>query len=152
MLKDSSRPSITKFLKNPFSSQRLVGCLKFNWVIFGTSNIWDLQENQSLTDVLIWRAPDDFFWHKNTKCIYRPEAVEVCCTHNAYLSKGKYKSKHIPLSQCRVNHYFTGTEKRFTEKRSIHVEQYRELSEIFHSINDYTIIELKKKTISSMKQ
>ncbi len=146
MLRRASRPSMKKFLKNPFHFVRPIGCLKFHWLLFGTSGVWDLEENQSLTDTLVLRAREGYSSHLDTKCIYRPEAVETCLIHNAYLKKREYRSQHIPYSLCRIHHYFTGPEKRFIEKRKPSTERFEQVSKDFNAVKDRTLIELKNQS------
>jgi len=144
MLKSSQRPNFKKFLKNPFKFRRPIGCLKIHWLLFGTSKIWELEPNQLLTDKLIYRAKDENLGHVNTKCLYRPEAVNTCLIHNAYIKKKDYRSKHIPFYKCRIHHYVTGTEKRFIEKRKPSKKQFEATQEVLNQVEDQTLIRLRK--------
>ena len=143
MLADASKPNLLKFIKNPFRNVKPIGCLKVHWLIFGTSYVWDLEMGQSLTETLVHRASDEFVEHRNTKCLYRPEAINTCLIHNAYLKKSRYRSKHIPHSQCRVHHYFTGPEKRFIEKRKLSKESFDHFQELFNAVEDCTLLDFK---------
>lgn len=145
MLREASRPRLNKFLKNPFHFVNPIGCLKVHWLIYGTSHVWDLKEGQLLTETLTYRADDNYVEHRNTKCLYRPEAVDVCLIHNAYLNKGRYQSRDVPYSVCRVNHYFTGTEKRLIEKRKLPKEGFDDLQEKLNVVEDRSLIEFKKR-------
>ena len=142
ILKDVSRPNLKKFLKNPFKGTRPIGCLKAHWLIFGTSHVWDIEEGELITERLTLRAPDDFHWHVNTKCLYRPEAVNTCLIHNAYLKKESYRSKYLSLEECRVHHYYTGPEKRLLDKRKPTPERLAELAPL-NSIEDHTLKDLR---------
>lgn len=145
MLKSASRPNLKKFLKNPFKINRSLGCLKIHWLLFGTSRVWDLEPNQLLTDTLTFRAQDNYIGHVNTKCLYRPEAIDTCLIHNAYLKKNQYRSKDIPFTQCRIHHYITGTEKRFIEKRKPSTDQYEAWQVNLNQVEDQTLIQFRNK-------
>ncbi|MCP5505530.1 MAG: glycosyltransferase family 92 protein [Chlamydiales bacterium] len=92
---------------------------------------------------MTYRADDNYVEHRNTKCLYRPEAVDICLIHNAYLNKGSYQSRDVPYSVCRVNHYFTGTEKRLIEKRKLPKEGFDDLQEKLNVVEDRSLIEFK---------
>ncbi|WP_420421050.1 glycosyltransferase family 92 protein [Simkania sp.] len=77
LLKSASKPNLKKFLKNPFKMRRPAGCIKLHWLMFGTSKIWDIEKGERLTDKLTYRVEEDYITQINTKCLYRPEAVET---------------------------------------------------------------------------
>lgn len=110
------------------------GSLMFHWVVFGTSNVQDLSPNERLVEKLLMRAPDNHEWHKQTKCIYRPEAIKFCEVHYATKNKG-YKKKVLKSNKFRVHHYWTRTESFLRERRGNYDAKE------FNSVEDRTILQ-----------
>ena len=55
------------------------GSLRIYWKVFGTSGVSSLKEGEKLTEKLVYRAPDDYEWHKQVKSIHRPKAASKKC-------------------------------------------------------------------------
>lgn len=94
-----------------------VGSYELHWLVFGTSNVWEIPKGEKLTKYLVYRSELSHPWNKLTKSIHRPEAVNTCWVHIAEnLHKG-YKKKMLSIEKFRIHHYWTGPEKRLLEKR-----------------------------------
>ena len=113
--------------KDPASLYRLlkkgekegVGSLKIHWKMFGTSHVQDLEPGERLVEKLVRRGPDDFFENLDyVKSIHQPEAAfEHCGTHIVHHIKEGYRIEQVPPEECRIHHYWSGTENRCNEKR-----------------------------------
>lgn len=102
------------------------GGVCINWVMYGTSNIYDLSDTDLLIEKLIYRYP--FEWGENSlvKSIVRPKHVVECIDAHTFRFQGNVfavypnhqKYTHtpnftIPVDQARINHYWFRTEKFF---------------------------------------
>jgi len=116
-----------------------IGALVLNWVIFGTSEVWNLLPGELLIEKLLSRAPLDFEWNKLTKTIYRPEAVSVCAVHNSKLNYGFFH-KYLDPGEYRIQHYWTRTGKNLFQKRG-HTRDTLPYYKIFNSKKDESILQ-----------
>jgi len=137
LLKQGSNLSL-ELLKNRFTHVPILGCFKLNWLVFGTSNVWDIEGGELLTEKLFLRAPDNHKWHRHTKCIYRPEAIDFCRVHHAVLID-KYKHIKLEPSKFRINHYWSGPEKRLIEKRKLSDHKLKKFIKEYNVIEDKSI-------------
>ncbi|NGX50167.1 MAG: hypothetical protein K1060chlam2_00008 [Chlamydiae bacterium] len=129
--------SFKKMLKK--ASKGRVGAIELNWLVFGTSNLWDVNSDELMTKQLVLRAPDNHAWHRHTKSIYRPEAVELCNIHNGLLTE-EYKHKKPKISEFRIHHYWSGPEKKLREKRNVGLDHMQEFIDEFNVVEDRTIL------------
>lgn len=93
-----------------------------NWVLFGTSFIAKIPENQLLIDALRYRAPMDTDGHRHIKSIVRPERVINCRLHDMIYVPGYFqvtpskikfdgpKSPTVETDLLRINHYWSRDE------------------------------------------
>ncbi|MCB1107951.1 MAG: glycosyltransferase family 92 protein [Chlamydiia bacterium] len=93
------------------------GSLKIYWKVFGTSNIYTLNEGEKLIDHLVMRASEEHPWNFQIKSIHQPKALRRPLVHEAKKLHKGYLKKSLPKELCRIHHYWTGTENRFWEKR-----------------------------------
>ena len=145
-LKKYSEPSLRSLIKklqHPFRQYRPFGGFRLNWLVFGTSHVWDIAPTELLTEKLYLRAaPYPPNQPNKSKCIYHPEAVDVCTIHYAALKK-EYKIKDLPTSDFRINHYWSGPEKKLMGKRKFSKEQLAAFAAEC-SIEDKTIFQSLK--------
>jgi len=132
MLRRASRFSFKR-------SKRKVGAIELKWLVFGTSNLWDINRDELMTKQLVLRAPDSHKWHRLMKSIYRPEAVKLCNIHDGVLTK-KYKHKKAKISEFRIHHYWSGPEKRLREKRNVGEDHMQDFIDEFNVVEDRTIL------------
>ncbi len=126
-------------LKNLFQKKHpSIGSLRLRWLVFGTSNVWDIDSNELLTEKLYLRSSEDHLWNKNVKCIHRPEAIDSCYVHLASLHKN-YKHKDIQISDFRIHHYWSGPVKKLFERRNYSEAKLQEFSDEFNVVEDKTI-------------
>ena len=93
-----------------------LGCIQLHWRCFGTSEVWEIPP-QKLLKTLTRRAADvSKAPHCLSKCIYRPEAVEVCMIHHGNLLPS-YETVEMPAEEIRLNHYQFRGRKNYIEKR-----------------------------------
>ena len=115
-----------------------VGSIQIQWRVFGTSHVWELNPKKLMIEQLYHRAKDNHGWNRRmVKSINRPEAIDLCYIHHAKLKK-KYKVKKVSSDYYNIHHYWTGTEKRFKEKR---LPTYGEVQDQFNYIEDRTIFQ-----------
>lgn len=115
---------LPKFLEN----YKKFGGLIVNWMLFGTSNIYDLPKNSLLIENLIRCAPKTHERNFNGKSIIQPKyALRALNAHCMEYKKGffsvdtekrktpKYHEKtlRLNLDKIRINHYWTRTENFF---------------------------------------
>lgn len=105
-----------------------VGSLVFYWRCFGTSEIWDVPKGTLMVEKLVRRSEDDFPSNQIVKSIHRPEAVEYCKLHIAYL-KRRYISVYIPPEQVHINHYqHRGRKETLLKRCGIRVADEKDLT------------------------
>ena len=94
-----------------------LGGISMRWRCFGTSRVWEVSHNK-LLQTLTFRASDSSKKAPNwlTKCIYRPEAVQLCRVHDAILSPS-YEMVALLPEEIRINHYRFRGRKDYVEKR-----------------------------------
>ncbi len=116
---------IYEFLKK----YEYAGGLAVNWVMHGTSGVYDLSPKDLLIEKLIKRYPLD--WNENNmiKSIVRPEYVQNCIDAHTFeyhpnvfaVHPNHQKFSHtpgfasLPVEEIRLNHYWFRTEKFFYE-------------------------------------
>ena len=153
LLKKASTVSLKELLKNSFRAPKTkIGSFKLHWLVFGTSNLQDLDPKVPLTQQLYLRAQDNHHWHRHTKSIHRPEAVDFCIVHEALLNKN-YKYKELNISEFRIHHYWSGSEKQLIKKRGYTKESLEEFSKEFNATEDKAVFPYleKLKKLSSLK-
>lgn len=103
------------------------GGIVINWLMFGTSNVYDLSSTDLLIEKLIFRAPLDWHENKQIKSIVRPKFVQHCIDAHTFKyvgnvfavhpNKQKYshnsKFSNLPVEKIRLNHYWYRTEKYY---------------------------------------
>lgn len=130
--------SFHKLLKRSAKPFSCIGTLQIYWKVFGTSNVWELDDNKLMIEQLYHRAKDNHGWNRRmVKSISRPEAVDVCLIHEAQLHR-RYRSKKVAADLCSVHHYWAGTEKRFQDKRQ---PIFGQVQEQFNAVEDRTIFQ-----------
>lgn len=112
-----------------FLSQYLyAGGLCINWVMYGTSDIYDLAHGELLIEKLVKRYPLEWGENRLVKSIIRPKHVQKCLDAHTFEYKenvfavfpNHQKFTHtpgfdIPVDDVRINHYWFRTEKFFQE-------------------------------------
>jgi hypothetical protein len=123
--------------------KKKTGSLRIYWKVFGTSNVYSLQEGERLTDKLIYRASEECDWNKQIKSIHRPvAAARKCLVHEALKLKQGFTIKTLPKEVCRIHHYWTGTIEMCEKKRSLNPDTKEELLNTLNAIEDRSIHEL----------
>jgi hypothetical protein len=116
-----------------------VGTVRFHWRVFGTSDIWDLQSKELLTEKLIFRAADNYGWNGLVKSMYRPEAVFLCSVHEASGYNPHYRIENAKPERVRLHHYWTRTEAACYEKRNIKKTESQGFLDELNQIEDRTM-------------
>ncbi len=105
------------------------GGIAVNWQMFGTSGIAKIPEDKLLIETLLYRALPSYNEHYTFKTILRPDRVKRMYSPHAALYKKPYflvderKMKCGPQSsdgfvhKIRINHYWTGDEEYFQERK-----------------------------------
>lgn len=115
---------LTSFLKN-FKEYGGVGA---NWIVYGTSNVYDIPEDKKMTDLLVFRAIDIHEKHLHVKSIVQPKLVRQCqnphffnfknkaftVTENKVRFDGPF-SPTVSVDKIRINHYWS-RDRNFFEK------------------------------------
>lgn len=144
-----SRKSLKTILED-YEAYDAVGA---NWVMYGTSNVERIPDDENMIDLLVMRAPMTYAAHNHVKCIVKPSSVENFTNpHYANLKPGKVCVNENkvpftgPFSECsvnilRINHYWTrdrvfflGEKKERQKKwwdREINEKQECELNLVF---------------------
>jgi hypothetical protein len=118
------KENLRKILKN---YEKFAGvCV--NWVMYGTSGVDYIPENEKMLNLLVYRAPLD---NLHIKSIVQPKYVIGCRSmHFFEMSDGKYSvtenkehiygpfSKTNSVNNLRINHYWS-RDKKFFEKVKI---------------------------------
>jgi len=125
------------------AEKKKIGTLRLFWRVFGTSQVQDLAEGESLLKNLTWRSRDDHPWNRHVKSIHRPEAVAFCMVHEADKLYPKYRRKTVSLEKAAIHHYWTRTERFCAEKRSMSQATHPEFFEALHQIQDEKAGEFK---------
>jgi hypothetical protein len=97
--------------------KRRKGSVKFSWRMFGTSDVWDLQPGELLTEKMVWRAADEHEWHNWFKSMHRPEAVPYTHIHDTLVLNPGYRKRHAKAEEFRLHHYWARTGKACAEKK-----------------------------------
>lgn len=105
--------SLQEFLK-PFENMPNVGGICVNWVMYGTSNVPKIPDNQLLIEALVMSNGSG---HNHFKSIVRPERVKnVCSPHYVIYKKNywhcnpngeKLQTPFIDIQKIRINHYWS---------------------------------------------
>jgi len=100
-----------------------IAAILLNWVMFGSSYVWEILPKELMVEKLLLRPPLDFEHNYQTKCIYRPEGVEFCGIHGGFYHPG-YSTLHLDRNDFRIHHYWMRTEKFFLQVRNPDLEGY----------------------------
>jgi hypothetical protein len=119
--------------------KKRVGNVKFSWRVFGTSDVWDLDSGEWLTEKLVFRAPDDHPMHKWFKVMIRPEAVAVCHIHDVLKMNRHFRRYHADPNEFRIHHYWTRTGKTCFEKRGFKKPENQSLLDDLKVVEDRTM-------------
>lgn len=119
-----------------YTEKRNRGTIRLKWRVFGTSNVWDLQPGELLTEKLTYRCQDDHPVNGLQKCIHRPEAIEMCHLHEALRYKEFSGKTAHPTRLMRINHYWSRTEKLCLEKRKENKVDNPAYFDTFNEIKD----------------
>lgn len=143
-----------------------------NWIMYGSSRVASLKENELLIEKLLYRAPDDFSYHYIMKSIVRTAVVlkpgdphqfiylkdcfSVTPDKEGHHNKGRLAE--VQYDKLRINHYYYRTENfwnKVKRKRNSqacgldHNLAAKETKKLLNSIYDPAIIkylpELKKR-------
>lgn len=131
--------SLYKFLRKAEKSKK--GTVNLSWRVFGTSSLYDLKPGELLTEKLTWRGKNDHPWHKWSKGIHRPEAVEFCQIHEALTLKPGYRRKGAKPDEIRINHYWARTEKYCKDRRNINVADRAEFFQDLKQVDDRAMLQ-----------
>jgi len=108
--------------------------LKLSWRIFGTSDIKELTPDELLTEKMVYRAKDSYYWHNWFKCIHRPEAISFCHIHDAIPKNTQDVPRHADPKKFCINHYWTRSEnfceKKRKQTKKTHPEFFQDLKEV----------------------
>lgn len=99
-----------------------------NWLMFGTSDVYEIPKDSLMIEMLTQRAPLNFPSNLHIKSIVRPNYVENCYNPHIFALKNRYKSvtengdpcdgclsSYVSVEQIRINHYWTRTKKYLEE-------------------------------------
>lgn len=121
------------------------GSVKMFWRVFGTSHVYDLGQEELLTERLTYRNEDEHEWNRLTKSIHRPEAVKFCMVHEAESLQPGYKFQTLSPDKVRIQHYWARTEKFCLDRRG-----FANLEDLNHK-EDTTILQYIPALRSFMK-
>jgi hypothetical protein len=99
---------------------RKFAALSVNWVMYGTSGIYDIPTNKSMLETLVYRAENNFGPHIHVKTIAQPKYIvsnenphyflyqegKFAVTENKEPFSGPF-SPSISFNQIRINHYWS---------------------------------------------
>jgi len=108
-----------KTLRKIIKEYRHYDAIGANWVMYGSSNITQLENSEKLTDKMVFRAPLDYSLHNHIKTIVRPEKVLDCVNPHFFIMTKNSKSvdenkeetsgpfsKINSVKKLRINHYW----------------------------------------------
>lgn len=117
-----------------------VGGVSLNWMMFGTSEVEKLEDDQLVIEALIRRAPVDDAANHWVKTISRAERIRRCKDPHAMLYDIGYKqvnTKKLPMyssmsssvidHRMRINHYWTRDESYYLDRKVQYVKERGDL-------------------------
>lgn len=158
-------PVVDKSIPKALKRYSYAGGLALYWQIYGTSNVWELEDDELLIEKLLLKAPNNGS-HTFFKCIVRPKNAKcmdphyivpdklplVIPTHQTFSHSRKFDQ--YPVDIIRINHYHFRTESFYwNQKRKRRQqwgdnptpEQARERIDYHNSIYDPSILPFVKK-------
>ena len=126
-------PNIATFLKE----YEEYGGIGINWQLYGTSDVYRVQENESLIERLTLRAPTDHPRNRYVKTIFQPKRARCvkkphhCKYHRDYyhvdenkqaFTKNKSLTDQVSVNKIRINHY------TYRDEEFLHGEKFRRLA------------------------
>lgn len=160
--------NLVEFL-NRFKSY---GALAINWQIYGTSNFYELPENELVTEKLIWKAPENFPKNEYIKYIAQPKYVKTIhdphhfkfypgyfAVNSNEVKMETHRGQLICVDQIRINHYWFGTKNWFLYNKLPRREKWgmalpkKQIDELINSCNiveDTTLVRFSQKLKLSM--
>jgi hypothetical protein len=115
--------------------------LCINWQMYGTSNIYEIKENESMLQNLMYKMPTNHSTNFKFKSIVRPNFVVNCnnphfCNYNfphyhvnANLEKIIIENTGVYIDKIRLNHYWTRDEKYLNEVKIPRAKKWGVLTE-----------------------
>ena len=83
-----------------------VHTIKLGWVIYGTSEYWDLPKDKPMIEALRRRPSEIWPGNHLTKCIIRPERMVRYCIHAPEeVKEGSGREVELKRDVIRINHY-----------------------------------------------
>lgn len=159
---------LTKFLKQ---YEKYAGvCV--NWLMFGTSHVYDIPKKRLMIEVLTRCAEQTNMANFHVKSIVRPELVSRCKNqHYCHYKLGGYAldanfrrvdgayTQTVLLDKIRINHYWSRTEKFLNEykiprRNAMYGEDgepLRRQAEEYNQAEDKAILQFVKKLRSAMQ-
>lgn len=150
--------NLGQFLQN----YEYAGGLTINWVMFGTSGVYDLLPGELAIDKLTRRFPLEWKENRMVKSIVRPKYTERCLDAHTFKYAGSIfavypnhqRFSHTPpytippVDEIRLHHYWYRTEKFFyetklprrkvwAEKRTL--EEFNEEMKLSNSVQDHAM-------------
>lgn len=110
-------PISTMSLTELLATHEDAPALSLNWVIYGTSDVYDIPRGKLMLELLTKRARMDYHLHHHTKMIIKPEEFTGWAwpTHACNCRNG---TPYIaPYTEARVNHYHFRTVKFFLKHK-----------------------------------
>jgi glycosyltransferase involved in cell wall biosynthesis len=134
-----------------------VGGVSLNWMMFGTSEIEKLEDDQLVIESLTKRAPIDDAANHFVKTISRAERIRRCKDPHAMLYDIGYKqvnTRKMPMyssmsstvvdHRMRINHYWTRDESYFLDRKVQYVKERGDqlaLAELERRHRDFNAVE-----------
>lgn len=108
------------------------GGIGVNWLLFGTSNLDDLDPKYLLIENLIYCAEENDERNFNIKSIVQPKFTKSCLNAHIFsfleglnfvsaekslIPSGSIRSKKVSLNKIRINHYWTRSKNYFIQNK-----------------------------------
>lgn len=119
------KPDLVSYLAQ-FDDQAMLGGIKVNWQLFGTSGLSSIPKDKLLIESLVFKAPWNYIEktppdNRVVKSIVRPHAVSYYRIHEgsykenfyAHPLGGRGRKQAVDISEILICHYWTGAEDNF---------------------------------------
>lgn len=114
-------PVYANSLKELLKQYRGTPGIQIRWQSFGTSNLFEVPQEKTQVESLLYKALPDATINRDFKTICRPSYVKTFHIHIAeYISPyspGGYEYPILSIDHIRIHHYWTRDEKYFREKK-----------------------------------